>query len=316
MEGRLGATGGGPQLREVAVEGERVRCLEQGSGPAVLLVHGFASSAGLSFGRLFAELPDGYHFIAIDLAGLGWSDRRRGRRWDPGAQAERLLRVLDELEIERTAVVGTSLGGAVAQHMALLAPERVERLVLLSSLDASRQPPYRVWLLAPVIAAALAAAKAPRMGPRVRTRIARPPAGFDDWWTERRALEATAFVLMPRTVRSALRVIFDSMLGPRAAIWEIAAPTLVVSGGRDTTIPPPVGARIASRIPAARHVVLPGCGHCLAIEQPREVAGLVESALGGSAAPAPIGERPQPGRAPKAAQLRQALGFARQLRRG
>ncbi len=269
-----------PQELDIEVAGERVRYLEQGSGPAILLIHGFPSSGGLSFGRLFPLLPDHSRVVAIDLAGLGWSERRRRGSFDPRSQAQRLLRVLDELKVDRMVVVGTSLGGAVAQHLALLAPERVDQLVLLAALDAGDLTDGRgAWLFAAAVGGLLLAAKLPWLGPKVRLKVARPHSGYGADWTAQNALAATAFVPMRGTVRCAVKVISDFARSPRPDISAITAPTLVVSGEKDTTVPPRVGVGIAAKIAGARHMTLAGCPHGLAMEQPQAVADCIASVL-------------------------------------
>jgi pimeloyl-ACP methyl ester carboxylesterase len=267
--------------QDVMIDGERVHYFEQGAGDAIVLIHGFPSSGALSFGQLFRLLPTDRRTVAVDLAGLGWSDRDRRGSYDLRSQALRVLKAMDALGITQATVVGTSLGGAVAQHLGLLAPERVERLVLLASLDASEPAGRGAWKLACVVSVLLAAARLPWLGPRVRLKIAKPESGWDAAWTQEAALEATRFTQLRGTVRSSVKVVRDSARAPRPDITAISVPTLIVSGGDDTSVPVSVGEGIAAKIKGSRHVVLPGCRHGLATHQPQAVADLIRGELAG-----------------------------------
>ena len=174
-------------------------------------------------------------------------------------------------------MVGSSFGGAVAQHLALLAPERVTALVLLTAIDAHDPPrswrkEWRygcgIWLL-------LSAMRLPWLGRRLRLKVGRPYDGWTDVWDERAALDATRYTQIPGTARSALKIMRDMTYTGSGATHLITAPTLVVSGSADTRVPPSVGETIATHISGARHVVLADCPHGLSTHQPQAVADLI-----------------------------------------
>ena len=122
---------GQPSFRFVTVDETRLRYLDSGTGPPVVLLHGNGSMIEdfASSGIMDAA---GYRFIAFDRPGFGYSERPRDRNWDPLEQAGLLLRTLGRLGIERPVVVGHSWGALVALAMALEAPEDVSGLVLMS----------------------------------------------------------------------------------------------------------------------------------------------------------------------------------------
>jgi len=102
---------------------------EVGTGPAVVLLH-----AGIADRTMWAEHLDplaeaGYRVVAVDLPGFGEAPV------PPGEQAAwaDVLQTMDELSIERAALVGNSFGGAVALRAAFVAPDRVSALVFISS---------------------------------------------------------------------------------------------------------------------------------------------------------------------------------------
>ncbi|PWU24208.1 MAG: alpha/beta hydrolase [Candidatus Rokuibacteriota bacterium] len=105
--------------------------VEQGEGFAVVLIHGLAGDLTAWTPQL-PQLAERYRAIAFDNRGAGLSTQR-----DEAVSTEDLARdtlgLMDALGVERAHVVGRSMGGAIAQHMALLAPARVHSLVLLAS---------------------------------------------------------------------------------------------------------------------------------------------------------------------------------------
>ena len=109
--------------RWAVVDGCRMRYLQSGSGPALLMVHGLL---GYSFSWRFA-LPA--------LVGVGFSDRPPGLDCRLRAHAERLLRFLDGVGVNSCDLLGTSHGGAVAMMAAALAPERIRSLILVAPVN-------------------------------------------------------------------------------------------------------------------------------------------------------------------------------------
>ncbi len=114
-----------------SVAGARVHYVDRGSGPPVVLLHGFASSLEI-WSNLIPELARGHRTVALDLKGFGWSDRPEGD-YSPRAQAELVWALLDRRGIERVALVGHSWGASVALAMALSAPERTSRIALYNA---------------------------------------------------------------------------------------------------------------------------------------------------------------------------------------
>src|SRR5689334_17288611 len=118
--------------RFVSVDGIKLHYQEFGdeTKPAVLLIHGFRSSAYVwrSSAPLIAN--QGFHVLAIDLVGFGYSEKPRWFEYSIQAQARIVSRFMNRLGIGRATVVGSSYGGAVAATLALDYSEQVEKLVL------------------------------------------------------------------------------------------------------------------------------------------------------------------------------------------
>ena len=117
----------------ITVDGTRLHYLERGAGIPVVLLHGNGSMIAdfLSSG-IIERAAFGRRVIAFDRPGFGHSERPGGRVWTPSAQASLLLRAFALLDIERPIVVGHSWGALVALALALMGPEKVAGLVLLS----------------------------------------------------------------------------------------------------------------------------------------------------------------------------------------
>jgi pimeloyl-ACP methyl ester carboxylesterase len=116
------------------LDGYRMRYLRGGSGPPLLLLHGLL---GYSFSWRFAlpVLAEKATVYAVDMPGVGFSDRPPDANGSFRAHAERLLRFLDSVGVESCDLLGTSHGGAVAMMAAAMAPERVRSLILVAPVN-------------------------------------------------------------------------------------------------------------------------------------------------------------------------------------
>jgi pimeloyl-ACP methyl ester carboxylesterase len=112
----------------VAVAGARLAGEQRGDGPPLVFVHGMAGTRH-EWDRLIAALPVGLAALTYDLRGFGQSAAEDSV---PFSHADDLLALFEARGIEQAALVGLSMGGAIALNFALSHPERVERLVLIS----------------------------------------------------------------------------------------------------------------------------------------------------------------------------------------
>lgn len=104
-----------------------------GDGDAVVLLHGFGGSTVTWTDTAQTLAAVGFDVYAVDLLGFGLSEKGWRHDYSHAAQAERVIRVMDALGIERASIVGHSMGGNVAAHLALRHRERVDKLVLVSA---------------------------------------------------------------------------------------------------------------------------------------------------------------------------------------
>jgi pimeloyl-ACP methyl ester carboxylesterase len=224
--------------------------------PPLLLVHG-AGGSHLDWPAELRRLPDATA-IAPDLPG-------HGRSPGPGRQAISayvgdLIALLDALQIRRAIVGGHSMGGAIAQTMAINYPERVAGLILIGTgarlhvhpdiLNNVRNNPAQVYeLLINWMWAAHVPEQVLRLG-RKRMAANDPHTVYGDY------VACHAFDVMPQLRR-------------------IAAPTLVVGGTADQMTPLQYSTDLAEQIPHAELVTVEGGGHMMMLEQPLVVAQAV-----------------------------------------
>ena len=166
--------------------------------------------------------------------------------------------MLDLVHAERFSFVGLSLGGAVGMHLALEAPDRLERLVLAATSRALRH--------------ARDLGRADRARPQRRhgrRRRRRPPALVHAGVRRRANLPRDARLDAARGVRALLRA--PARASTCAAdLGAIAAPTLAIAGAEDPTSPPEHLEAIAAEIPNARLVVIPRGAHLVNVERADE----------------------------------------------
>ncbi len=129
------------------IRGRRIHLTVTGSGPPLLLLHGFGAT-GDYFRSIAPHLRDRYTLIAPDRPGFGYSDRAANADYSHEAQAALFLELLDRLGIARAAVIGHSMGAAVALRMAVLRPERIQALVLAAGPGRDGPLPH---VLAPLV---------------------------------------------------------------------------------------------------------------------------------------------------------------------
>ncbi|HLN98288.1 MAG TPA: alpha/beta hydrolase [Pyrinomonadaceae bacterium] len=112
--------------------GRLLRIARLGSGPPVVLLHGYPDNLQI-WSELAIRLADQFEVIAFDWPGMGYSEAWPGGT-TPFHMAERLHKILDELAIERASLVGMDMGGQPALVFAATHPERIHRLVVMNSL--------------------------------------------------------------------------------------------------------------------------------------------------------------------------------------
>lgn len=264
----------------VVVDGVRVHYQEFGdvSQPKMILVHGYTASTYV-WGAVAPKLAgEGFHVIAIDLLGFGYSDKPAWFEYSIASQARVLEQFMNRLGIGRATLVGSSYGGAVAATVALDYPERVEKLVLVGAVcndEAKTNGILRFVSMSGVgeILSPFLIDSRRFLKSRMRRTIA--PSNHHLITEER--LDA---VSRPLRAKNAHNSVLTSARNWNASRIEADAhlinqPTLLIWGENDTIIPIHNAQRLYDSIVHSRLVVLKDCGHVPQEENPERFVELV-----------------------------------------
>ena len=250
----------------VSVDGARIHYQEFGNAgdPPLVLIHGYTASTYV-WRTVAPMLADaGFHVIAADLVGFGFSEKPRWFDYSIDSQARMVSRFMDRIGIGRAVVVGSSYGGAVAATLALDYAERVEKLVLVNAVcnnHVKNHPLLRLCSVPGVgeaIAPFLADTKAFHRHRMFKTLS---PANHglisqdrvDSVVRPLAAADAHHSLLTTSRNWHANRITYDAHL--------INQPTLIIWGEDDKVIPMTDGYSLHDRILHSRLVILKNCGH-------------------------------------------------------
>jgi pimeloyl-ACP methyl ester carboxylesterase len=256
------------KAKTIELHGHPVSYYCQGSGPALVLIHGITSNAD-TWAKVMPALAKHYTVIAPDLLGHGQSAKPRGD-YSLGAYASGVRDLLAVLGHESATVVGHSLGGGIAMQLAYQFPERVDRLVLVDSgglgrdvnlvLRAATLPGSEIVL--PILFKLGLRQAGSLVGRAARAVGLHPNAdiqGMAEGFASLEDIEARrAFV---HTARSVIDP-FGQRVDARDRLYLAEKmPTLVVWGDRDPMIPVHHGVQAHELMPGSRLEIFSGAGH-------------------------------------------------------
>jgi pimeloyl-ACP methyl ester carboxylesterase len=261
------------QKHSIELAGRRFAWRSLGSGPPLLLVNGYAGSSADWDPAFLAKLAASFKLICPDNRGMGDSELGPAGELSVDAMAGDLEALLDRLGIERTALVGWSMGGFVAQRLALRAPQRIAAMVLLAS------------------------------APGGPTAVSAEPQAWamltDHSGTPREQATRLISLLFPPDIAPEIdRQFGDVVAAARATLsasaleaqervlvaWHDEAPqlpgsdsppVLAICGSEDIVIPPQNSELLATFWPGARSERIDGGGHAFMAQQPERVAALI-----------------------------------------
>ena len=247
----------------------------QGSGPPLLLIHGLGY-ARWGWEPVLPGLAERFEVVLFDNRGIGESDAPPGP-YTVAEMAGDAVQVLDEAGVERAHVVGTSLGGMIAQELALAYPDRVDRLVLACTTPggpkAHPMPQVTVALMAE--AATLEPAVALRRfveNALAPATVAARPDLVEGIMAHRLA---TAQAPAAWAAQAAAGATFDAY----DRLGSLAPPTLVLHGDEDVVVDPRNGDLLVSLVPEAGMERFPGTGHLFFWEEPERFVSSVTAFL-------------------------------------
>jgi pimeloyl-ACP methyl ester carboxylesterase len=249
----------------IALGVRRLEYLEAGdpAGRVLVLLHAFPLSARMWKPQL-ATVPDGWRFIAPDLAGFGGTDDRDGDSTTLDDYADDVVTMLDALEVRDAGVGGLSLGGYVTLAVARRAPDRITCLILADTKapgDNTDQRAARDRLVTTLDAGgpeAVATEMLPRLLGQTTMR------GRSELVEHVRSLITSNRA--PGLRRAILRLRDRPDAGPYLA--DVAVRTLVLVGDEDTPTPVADARALAGAITGARLEIIDGAGHLSNLERP------------------------------------------------
>lgn len=255
----------------VLQDGARIAYDDAGDGPVILFSPCLGGSRAI-WAPLITRLAGSYRCLAYDLRGQGDSTVTPGPYTMAGLAAD-ALELLDRLEIERCVFAGVSMGGMVAQHLALRAPQRLSALILADTAGGFDAAGRGAW------DERIAFLQHNGLAPLVETMMGRWfSAAFRASEPEAVAAIAAAFAATDVAgYQASCAAIRDHNVLSR--LGEIRLPTLVVCGEHDPSTPLPLSQALAAGIPGARLEVLAGLYHLPNFEAPEVFSGVVEKFL-------------------------------------
>ncbi len=247
------------------VDGSRIRYVDTGTGPAVVLIHGLAASIYSWRHTILPLVQGGFRVIAFDNRGFGSSDKPAAG-YSNAAYVDLLFELLDSLQIGEAVLVGHSMGGAIAAEAALTRPDRVRGLVLVDAAGLGVRWPFMLRVARwPMVGALFDGFRGRGATAGILKMLYADPSHVTDQDVD----QYYAPLAEPgagRALRGVLRQFRFDLL--RGRIDSIAAPTLVMWGSGDRLIPPSVGEALVAELPRGAFVLVPGAGHALPEEAP------------------------------------------------
>lgn len=271
------------QTRFLELHGHRMALTDVGSGPPILLVHGMMS-ARTTWADQWDRLAADHRVLAPDLFGHGESDKPLGD-YSLGAHAASLRDLLDALDVPSATVVGHSLGGGIAMQLAYLFPERVDRLVLVSSggLGRDLNPLLRAATLpgSELVLPVLASGWLHGVGDsalRLWRRVGLPavsPSSTQAWQSLTSLADADTRRAFLATSRSVIDAGGQTVSARSRLSGLTAREVLLIWGAGDRMIPSSHLEAARAELPHSRVEILPRSGHFPHLDEPDRFAAVL-----------------------------------------
>lgn len=237
--------------------------LQPGTAPALVMCNSLGTDLRMWDGVL-ASLPQGRSCLRMDKRGHGLSDRAPGP-YGLSDLAGDVLAAMDHAGQERAVILGCSIGGLIALHLALMAPDRVLALVLSNTAPKLGTP--EMWA-------------ARTRGVEERGMEAMSAEIIPRWFGPDMLNRSEARLwhnLLQRTDPQGYVAACEAIAGAdvTARLGEITQPALVVGGRHDKTTPPETVLHLKAALPCADFVLFERSGHLPAIEEPAAFAGIL-----------------------------------------
>ncbi|MDD5224811.1 MAG: alpha/beta hydrolase [bacterium] len=258
----------------VKVGGVNYHYLEYpGSGPTVVLLHGFGSSTYTWEGVIPYLKQKGFHLYAFDMKGFGWSDKPKGADYSPFTLLKEVNALMEALGLKKVIFIGNSLGGGIGTLMALEHPDKIERLVLVDAGGYPMELPSIINLARVPLAAETLKLFFGRWV--IRWNISE--VMYADELMTGRQVDAYFDRLrsegaIDAMIKLARAIDFNAFEPYIARNQEIKIPVLIIWGEEDKWVPLSIGYQFRQDIPGSKLVIIPKCGHIAQEEYPKLTA--------------------------------------------
>ena len=263
-------------LTTVAVDDAQIVCRAIGKGPPLLVLNGYAATAADWDPSFIDRLASSNQLILLNNRGIGGSTDN-GQPFDIAKLANDAAHVIEALGFERTSVMGWSMGGFIAQTLALEYPKRVHKLILLST-DAGGTDAH---LTSPAVWSRLIdTSGTPHEQARRLLSLVFPSGVAESFYRFDDIIAAARAQLSPELLkRQAAAMDAWHRNGVPNRLRQIRGPVLIATGTEDLVIPPSNALKLVNAIPGAWLAQFPRSGHAFLAQYPQAVAELINSFL-------------------------------------
>jgi pimeloyl-ACP methyl ester carboxylesterase len=263
----------------IALAGVGIHYVDRGQGPPLVLIHGLGGSI-CNFRYNIPVLSQHLRVVAPDLKGFGYSERPGAGDYSLTAQARLVGELMDRLGIPRAAVLGHSMGGAIALRLATIWPEKVDRLILVGSAPPDRMVPR--FAASPPLPSLLRLGTALVLHqPRLREIVLRQ-GFFDPAFLSPEMVEEFRHIACIRGSTNAIAsVLRDVAREEPIDLSRVSQPVLLLWGRHDRWTSLRLARWLADQIPDARLKVIERARHMVLEEQAEEANEAILAFLSG-----------------------------------
>lgn len=247
-------------MPSASVNGLELFWRDDGAGRPVVLLMGMETDHR-GWSRVARPLKQEFRCISLDNRDVGLSGKASGP-YGVAAMADDTIGLIDHLRLDKVMLIGQSMGGAIAQELARKFPDRIERMVLISSfstLDARSRSTLQGWK-----------AIRGKLSLREYYAVVFPWMYTTDEYARPGFIEAilTGATANPNPQsHEAFGRHVDAVVNFDSSAWlqQLAVETLIISGQQDAITPPAIARELTSRTPRSRMILVEGAGHGLAM---------------------------------------------------
>lgn len=264
----------------IRLNGVGIHYVDEGQGPPLVLIHGLGGSI-CNFRYNIPVLSQHLRVVAPDLKGFGYSERPATGDYSLTAQARLVAELMDRLGIPRAAVLGHSMGGAIALRLATIWPEKVDRLILVGSAPPDRMVPR--FVASPPLPSLLRLGTALVLHqPRLREIVLRQ-GFYDPAFLSPEMVEEFRHIARIRgSTSSIVSILRDAAREEPIDLSRLSQPVLLLWGRHDRWSSLRLARWLADQIPDARLKVIERARHMVLEERAEEANEAILSFLFGS----------------------------------